>query len=63
MNFERDNSDDNFFNSLVRNIKNLFNKSELGSYFDADYGGFQNKKGFIEPDIDDLDGGTVTTNS
>ncbi|KAH0820561.1 hypothetical protein MTP99_019220 [Tenebrio molitor] len=59
MNFEKDNSDDNFFNSLVRNIKNLFNKNELGSYFDSDYGGFHNKKGFIEPDIDDLDSASV----
>ncbi|RZC41218.1 uncharacterized protein BDFB_001189 [Asbolus verrucosus] len=55
MHFEKDNSDDNFFNSLVKNIKNLFNKNELGSYFDSDYGGFHNKKGFIEPDVDDFD--------
>ncbi|XP_044256413.1 uncharacterized protein LOC123006192 isoform X2 [Tribolium madens] len=53
MNFEKDNSDDNFFNSLVRNIKNLFNKNELGSY------GFYNKRGFIEPEIDDFDTATI----
>lgn len=58
------NADDNFFNSLVRNIKNLCtnnnnNKNDLGSYFDVDYGGYPNKKGFVEPEIDGLDGTSI----
>lgn len=49
-------SDDNYFNSLAKNVQNLFNnKNEFSGYISNDYGGFHNKRGFIEPDIDDYE--------
>ncbi|XP_019872604.2 cyclic AMP-responsive element-binding protein 3 isoform X2 [Aethina tumida] len=44
------------FNSVIETVKNFLDKDKPELFGKVDYGGFHNKQGFIEPDIDDFDG-------
>lgn len=50
---EKNNSKMSIFSRIVNTVKNFLEKDKPELFSKPDYGGYHNKKGFIEPDIDD----------
>ncbi|KAJ8970042.1 hypothetical protein NQ314_001471 [Rhamnusium bicolor] len=50
---EKNNSKMGMFSRVVETVKSFLEKDKPELFGKTDYGGFHNKKGFIEPDIDD----------
>lgn len=50
---EKNNSKMSLFSRVIESVKSFLEKDKADLFGKADYGGYRNKKGFVEPDVDE----------